>query len=90
MTAHSGGGFLGLNGKSGEILRWLLMLALSGMVAYYTSMNAMSQQIAVTQTTERAHFDEMQRTLADMKDETRRSLADIKADVREIRATVKR
>lgn len=43
----SGGG---LNGKTGEVLRWAFVLFLAGVVSYFTSMGTVQTRVAVVET----------------------------------------
>jgi predicted outer membrane lipoprotein len=64
-----------LNGKTGEVLRWLLGLALAAAVAYFTTIGSMNVELATVKATEQNHFSEVLRRLDDMK-----------ADLRELRS----
>lgn len=59
-----------LNGRTGELLRYLIGLALAGIVAYYTAqiqtehrLTQADGDLAAVKTLEQAHFDETQRSL---------------------------
>ena len=52
-----------LNGKTGELLRFVAGLALAGLVSYFTAMQALSVQIAEVRKVEEAHFDELKRAV---------------------------
>ncbi len=59
-----------LNGKTGEMVRYVIALAIAGFVAYFTAQKQVDNRIAVTEsnvavikTLEQSHFDEVQRSL---------------------------
>lgn len=60
-----------LNGKTGEMVRWVIGLVLCGIIAYFTAQSSINARIAVVETSERQHFEEIQRTLVDIKQELR-------------------
>lgn len=51
------------NGKTGEMLRWVLGLVLAAVVAYFTSTGAMQAQLAVITERENNHYHEMLKRL---------------------------
>lgn len=64
------GGLGGLNGKTGEVLRWVLGISLGCVVAYYTAQIEIERRLTMTdgavsaiRTLEEAHFQEVQRSL---------------------------
>ncbi|HYE87722.1 MAG TPA: hypothetical protein VEA16_15270 [Vicinamibacterales bacterium] len=56
------------------IVRWAVMLVMSALLSYFTTIGTMSQAIAEVRTTEEAHFQELLRRLDVMQ-----------ADIRELR-----
>lgn len=69
--AHESTGLMGLNGKTGEVLRWILGLVLAGIVAYFGAQSAIENRVAANEgavqtikATEQNHFEEIQRTLS--------------------------
>lgn len=62
------------NGRTGEYMRWAGGLILAGLVAYLTTVGTMQTEIEKVRTTEDAHFNEILRTLQEMK-----------VDIRELR-----
>lgn len=58
------------NGKTGEMIRWILTMAFGALVSYFAAMSALKQQIAdtnqrvsIVETKEDLHYQEVQRTL---------------------------
>jgi hypothetical protein len=51
-----------MNGK-GELLRYALGLVLAGLVAYFTAIGSVQTSVAVIDSREQQHFEEVQRTL---------------------------
>ncbi len=66
-------GVAGLNGKTGEMLRWIASLAIGGIVAYYTAQGAMQERLAVIDTREQTRWDEVQRRLGSIEASTQRN-----------------
>lgn len=71
MVARESHGVAGLNGKTGELLRWIFMLVLGGVIAYYTAQIASERRFATiearvesSRAVEQQHFEEIQRALA--------------------------
>ncbi|HYE84729.1 MAG TPA: hypothetical protein VEA16_00135 [Vicinamibacterales bacterium] len=58
----------------GDYVRWAVVLLLSALLSYFTTIGTMSQAIAEVRTTEEAHFQELLRRLDVMQ-----------ADIRELR-----
>ena len=56
-----------LNGKTGEVMRWVIGLVVAGLVSYFTAQGAMQQRLSVVETTERLHYEATQRDLQDIK-----------------------
>lgn len=52
-----------INGRTGEYVRWMLGLALAGLVAYFTALGTLQAQLAVVVERERNHYDEIIRRL---------------------------
>jgi len=67
------------NGKTGEWLRWALGMVLAGVVAYFTSIGTVKEQVATVQERENNHFSEVLRRLDVLQ-----------ADMRELRERVGR
>lgn len=72
-------GLLGLNGKTGEFLRWVAGLAFAAIVSYFTAQASVTNRLTAVETTQRLQFEEIQR-----------SLVDIKVDLRDVKTTVNR
>lgn len=70
---------LNLNGKSAQILQWIMTGVIAALVGYYTALGATRERLTAVETREQAHFEEIQRTLADLK-----------ADLREVKTLVQR
>lgn len=51
------------NGKTGEVVRFVIGLGLAGLVSYFTAMQTLSVQIAEVRKVEEAHFDELKRAI---------------------------
>lgn len=71
-------GLLGLNGRTGELLRWVGGLAMSAIVAYFSAQASVTNRLTAVETTQRLQFEEIQR-----------SLSDLKLDVREVKTAVR-
>ena len=56
-----------LNGRTGDVMRWCIGLAVAGIVSYFTAQGAMQQRLSVVETTERLHYEATQRDLQDIK-----------------------
>lgn len=56
-----------MNGKTGEMLRWVIGLALACIVAYYTAIGSIRSQIAVVEERELNHYGEIIRRLDRME-----------------------
>lgn len=65
----------GHHGRRFELLRWLVELSLAGLIAYFTAIGTLREEIATVKATEQSHFEEVLR-----------SLTELKVDVRELRA----
>ena len=52
-----------LNGKTGEIVRYLIGLGVAGVVAYFTAIGALQERVSRVETLEQSHFEEVQRSL---------------------------
>lgn len=72
-------GLLGLNGLTGELLRWIVGLAMSAIIAYFSAQASVTNRLTAVETTQRLQFEEIQRSLADLKVDMR----DVKAAVRD-------
>lgn len=71
-------GLLGLNGLTGELVRWVVGLAMSAIVAYFSAQASVTNRLTAVETTQRLQFEEIQR-----------SLSDLKLDVREVKTAVR-
>lgn len=65
----------GLNGRTGEVLRFVVTALIAAALAFF----ALRERVAIAETTEQSHFQEIQR-----------SLTDLKSDVREIRDAIRK
>ena len=52
-----------MNGKTGEIIRYVIGLGLAAIVAYFTALGSVQTSVAVIDSREQQHFDEIQRGL---------------------------
>ena len=60
-----------LNGKTGEVVRWAFGMILAAVVAYFTAIGSISERVAVVETKENLHFEELKSSLAEIKAELR-------------------
>ena len=60
-----------MNGKTGELLRWAFGLVLAGVVAYFTSIGTISEEVARVHEREDNHFNEVLRRLEIMQTDIR-------------------
>jgi hypothetical protein len=51
----------------GELLRWIFSILLAGVVSYLTTISTLSIQIARLETRQQSQFEEIQRTLTEIK-----------------------
>jgi len=65
----------GINGMTGEALRLIVTALLAAILAFF----ALRERVSIAETTEQAHFLQIQQ-----------SLSDLKSDVREIREALRR
>jgi hypothetical protein len=56
-----------MNGKTGELLRWIAGLVLSGVIAYYTAIGSIQARIGVVEERENNHYSEVLRINAEMR-----------------------
>lgn len=56
-----------LNGKTGEIVRWVLGLLLAAVVAYFTSMGAVQTRLAVAENNIQRIGDDLKEIKSDVK-----------------------
>lgn len=77
-----GNGLLGLNGKTGEVLRWLIGMAAAALISYFTAQSAIEQRVTAVETRQSAQYEDLQRQVTDAK-------SDIKADIRELRSDLR-
>ena len=66
-----------LDGKTGELLRWVLGSVVAILVSYYTAAISTEQRLTNVETTQRLNFDELQR-----------SLTRIEIDVRDVKLSL--
>lgn len=52
-----------LNGKTGEMLRWVIGLMIAGLVYYFSGIGALQERVSKVETLEESHFQEVQRSL---------------------------
>lgn len=72
------GGLSKLDGKGGSILMWLVGLASSAIVGYYSAQAVIEARVTKIETAESNHFDELRRTIDDVKTDIR----DLRGEVR--------
>lgn len=60
-----------MNGKTGEVLRWLLSMAAAAVVGYYTSIGAINSDIAAIKAKQESQFGEVLRRLESMQTDIR-------------------
>lgn len=53
-----------MNGKTGEMLRWLIGAVVAALVAYYTAAISTEQRLTAVEVSQRLQFEEVQRALA--------------------------
>jgi cell division protein FtsB len=70
-----------LNGKTGEMLRWVVTLALGALTAYFTAQGAIKQDVAVVQTLVNERKDDIA--------EIKQSVIEIKSENREFRNEIR-
>ncbi len=65
-----GAGLMGMNGKTGEVLRWAFGMVMAAVVAYFTGQIATERRFAAIESrvesraaVEQQHFEEIQRAL---------------------------
>lgn len=63
-----------LNGKTGEVLRWVAMLVLAGLVSYFTTTGALATRMAVAE----SRIDRLSEDIREIK-------SDVKAVLRAVR-----
>jgi hypothetical protein len=57
----------GLNGKTGEYVRWVLALALAGLVSYFTSIGAVQTRVAIAESKIEQIREDLKEIKADVK-----------------------
>jgi hypothetical protein len=55
------------NGKTGEALRWVAMLAIAGLVSYYTTTATIQARLAVAESEIKLMRDDVRELRADVK-----------------------
>lgn len=56
-----------MNGKTGDVVRWLAMMALAGVVSYYTTTATIQARLAVAESEIRLMRDDVRELRADVK-----------------------
>ena len=51
------------NGKTGEMARWLLTMAVAGLVGYYSAQLTTERRVTAVEVKQEAQFSEVQRSL---------------------------
>lgn len=52
-----------INGRTGDMVRWIMTIIIGGVVAYFTALGTLQAQLAVVVERERNHYDEIIRRL---------------------------
>jgi hypothetical protein len=60
-----------LNGKTGDLLRWVLGFVIAAFVAYFTAMNTINSEIARINATQESQFGEILRRIDVLQDDVR-------------------
>jgi hypothetical protein len=66
------------NGKTGEMVRYLLGVVVAVLASYYAAQNAINERLAVVETREQTRFEQNQQTLQRIE----RSVERIESDTR--------
>lgn len=72
-----------IHSKPGEFLRYLIGLAIAGIVSYFTAVSAINERLAVVDTREQTRFEENQRTLARIERSVERMESDYRRTINE-------
>lgn len=80
-----GNGMAGLNGKTGEVVRWVLGGIAAALIAYYTAQGAITERLSAIEARQSAESSEMQRALARIETDIR----ELRQEVRELRPVKK-
>lgn len=64
-----------------DVVRTIVTALVAGLVAYFTSMTAIDQRVTTVETRESTHFEELQRTLGEMRTDMREIRNDVKTAV---------
>jgi hypothetical protein len=75
-----------MNGKAGEIAKYLLPILIASVVSYFTTVNLIQERITVVDTREQIRFEETQRRF----EETQRALQRIESSVERIESESRR
>ena len=67
---------IGLNGQTGEYMRWLIGVGAAALVAYFTTIGAMQAEVSAVKAQQESQFQEVLRRLEILQ-----------ADIREIRVS---
>ena len=68
-----------VNGKTGDLVRWLIGVAAAAAVAYFTTVSAINRELGEVRSTEHAHHSQNSENFKELKDdirELRRALAE--------------
>lgn len=60
-----------VNGRTGEVLRWVLGLVFAGLTSYFVAQAEVQTAITRIDATQKAQFDELLRRLSIMQDDIR-------------------
>lgn len=52
-----------VNGRTGEMVRWVVAMVAAIVVSYFTAMGALQSRVSVVEEREQNHFHELQRRL---------------------------
>lgn len=72
-----------VNGKTGEVLRWVIGSVVAALVSYFTALGAVQQRIERIDTREDAHFQQVMQRLDEMRQDFNGARAEILAIVRD-------